>query len=67
MLASLASVGLSFGQELNGGVPFFNDAGKLTLPEQSVEELQESMPELGDFPATPRALMPPCCGTSTRT
>lgn len=45
----IASVDLSLGQEATGEVPFFNDEGKLTLPRDSEEELEESMPEIQLF------------------
>jgi len=46
----MGSMDLSFGEQADGGAPFFNDSGSLTLPPQSTEEMQESMPELNMFP-----------------
>lgn len=46
----IGALNLSFGQQAEGGAPFFNDSGSLTLPPDSIEELQESMPELELFP-----------------
>lgn len=46
----LGSMDLSFGQQIEGGAPFLNDSCSLTLPPESTEELQESMPELQLFP-----------------
>ncbi|MFN9624002.1 MAG: hypothetical protein ACK587_14415 [Cyanobacteriota bacterium] len=43
-LLLLASVNLSVGEETEG-VPFFNDQGQLTLPRESVAELEEAIPE----------------------
>jgi len=40
----LGSLPLSLGEETEG-VPFFNDADQLTLPGESVAELEEAMPE----------------------
>lgn len=45
----VASLDLRFGQEATGEVPFFNDEGDLSLPEDSAEQLEESMPELKLF------------------
>ncbi|CAK6687325.1 hypothetical protein VB734_11740 [Synechococcus sp. BA-124 BA4] len=46
----IGALDLNFGQQAEGGAPFFNDSGSLTLPPDSIEELQESMPELELFP-----------------
>lgn len=46
----IGSLNLSLTQQTEGGAPFFNDSGSLTLPPDSIEELQESMPELEVLP-----------------
>jgi hypothetical protein len=63
-LVLLGSTDLSFGQQVDGEVPFFNDSGSLTLPQQSNEELQESMPELQMFPSQDPPQMMPDLGAS---
>jgi hypothetical protein len=60
----MGSMDLSFGQQVEGGAPFFNDSGSLTLPPESTEELQESMPELKLFPSPDPPQMLPELGTS---
>ncbi len=60
----MGSMDLSFGQQVEGGVPFFNDSGSLTLPPESTQELQESMPELKLFPPQNPPQMLPELGTS---
>ena len=55
----LAAADLSFGEQATGGVPFFNDEGELTLPRESLEELEESMPELEVFRRQEKALAAP--------
>lgn len=59
----LAAIDLSLGEQTEG-IPFFNDSGELTLPRESVEELQESMPELEVFPLPNRASLLPKLGAS---
>jgi hypothetical protein len=53
-LLLLASLNLSLGEETEG-VPFFNDQGQLTLPRESVAELEEAIPETRLFrgPSSP--------------
>ncbi len=60
----MGSMDLSFGQQVDGGAPFFNDSGSLTLPPESNEELQESMPELQMFPSQDPPQMMPDLGSS---
>jgi len=45
----IGAVDISLGEQTEG-IPYFNDAGELSLPLESVAELQESMPELQLFP-----------------
>ena len=59
LLLLATSVDLSFGQETGGNIPFFNDEGALTLPRESVEELEESMPELEVFRPSEPAFQSP--------
>jgi hypothetical protein len=56
-LLLLASVNLSLREETEG-VPFFNDQGQLTLPRESVAELEEAMPETRLFQGSPAATAP---------
>jgi hypothetical protein len=56
-LLLLASANLSLGEETEG-VPFFNDQGQLTLPRESVAELEEAMPETRFFQGSPAATAP---------
>ncbi len=59
-LLLLGSMDLSFGQQMEGGAPFFNDSGSSPLSPESTEELQESMPELQLFPPqNPSQALPP--------
>jgi hypothetical protein len=54
-----SSMDLSFGQQMEGGAPFFNDSGSVTLPPESIEEMQEAMPELNLFPPqNPSQMLP---------
>jgi hypothetical protein len=48
-LLLIGAIDLSLGEQTEG-IAFFNDSGQLTLPSDSLEELQESMPELKEFP-----------------
>ncbi len=57
-LLLLASVNLSLGEETEG-VPFFNDQGQLTLPRESVAELEEAIPETRLFRGSPSATSAP--------
>lgn len=59
----IAAVDLNLGEQTEG-IPFFNDSGQLTLPRESLEELQESMPELKMFPLPNRASLLPQLGAS---
>ena len=54
----LANVTLSLGEE-TPGTPFFNDAGQLTPPQQSMAELEESMAETRLFRPSPQPLSAP--------
>jgi hypothetical protein len=53
----LASANLRPGEETEG-VPFFHDQGQLTLPRESVGELEEAMPETRLLRGSPAAIAP---------
>ena len=65
-LLLFGAIDLSLGEQTEG-IPFFNDSGELTLPRESLQELQESMPELKEFPLPSRLQILPQPGTSLDT